>query len=95
MEFKEKKSENKKEKDVNKYELFIVENLSSKVEFLDFSTDNFYLMYKSPDEFVIIDLSNLEKINTVFVEFDIEWCSDGIKTSDKTKVYLKKFKFKL
>jgi len=67
--------------------LCTVDNLSTSIEFLDFSTDNFYLLYKdSFEEVVIIDLSNLKKINTVFVEFDIEWCSDGIKASDKAKV---------
>ena len=74
--------------DENKFKtLCTVDNLSTSIEFLDFSTDNFYLLYKdSFEEVVIIDLSNLKKINTVFVEFDIEWCSDGIKASDKAKV---------
>lgn len=74
--------------DENKYKTFCaVDNLSTSIEFLDFSTDNFYLLYKdSYDEVVIIELTNLKKINTVFVEFDIEWCSDGIKASDKAKV---------
>lgn len=62
-----------------------MENLSSNVEFLDFSTDDHYLVYKSPDEITIVDLSNLEKINTAFVEMDLEWCSDGLKASEKIK----------
>ena len=24
-------------------------------------------------------------MNTIFVEHDVEWCSDGIKVSEKTK----------
>ena len=63
-----------------------VDNLATSIEFLDFSTDNFYLLYKDHfEEVVIIDLTNLKKINTIYVEFDIEWCSDGIKVSDKIK----------
>eukprot|EP01016_Furgasonia_blochmanni_P022356 TRINITY_DN24386_c0_g1_i1.p1 TRINITY_DN24386_c0_g1~~TRINITY_DN24386_c0_g1_i1.p1 ORF type:complete len:291 (+),score=52.47 TRINITY_DN24386_c0_g1_i1:64-936(+) len=66
--------------------LCLVDNLTSSVEFLDFSTDNFYLLYKDYfAEITIIDLSTMNRINTLFVEFDIEWISDGIKISDKTK----------
>ena len=74
-----------KDKSLNNHQFFTVENLSSNVEFLDFSTDNHYLVYKSPDEITIVDLSNLEKVNTAFVEMDLEWCSDGLKASEKIK----------
>lgn len=48
--------------------------------------DNYYLMYKDNfEEVSIIDLKNLKKINTLFVEYDAKWHSDGIKISEKTK----------
>lgn len=56
------------------------------MEYLDFSTDNFYLLYKdTSDEMAIIDLALQKRINTLHVEFEVEWCSDGIKLSDKAK----------
>lgn len=37
------------------------------------------------DEIAIIDLSLQKRINTLHVEFDLEWCSDGIKLAEKAK----------
>lgn len=63
-----------------------IDNLNTSVEYLDFSTDNFYLLYKDmSDEIAIIDLSLQKRINTLHVEFDLEWCSDGIKLAEKAK----------
>ena len=51
-----------------------LENLSTSLEFIDFSTDNFYLIYKDNfEEIAIIDISNEKKVNTNYMEFDIEW----------------------
>lgn len=44
------------------------------------------MLYKDNfEEVAIIDLTNLKKTNTIFIENDVEWCSDGIKVSEKTK----------
>lgn len=43
-------------------------------------------MYKDNfEEIAVIDIPNLKKINTIFIEHDVEWQSDGIKISEKTK----------
>ena len=43
-------------------------------------------MYKDNfEEISIIDLCNRKKLNTIFIEHDIEWTSDGIKISEKVK----------
>ncbi|EGR29518.1 PH domain protein [Ichthyophthirius multifiliis] len=63
-----------------------IDNLSTSVEFVDFTIDNSYLLYKDNfEEVSIIDLTNHKKINTIYIEHDVEWCSDGIKISEKTK----------
>ena len=63
-----------------------IDNLNTSVEYLDFSTDNFFLLYKDiSDEYAIIDLSLQKRINTLSFEFDLEWCSDGIKMAEKAK----------
>lgn len=60
--------------------------MNTSVEYLDFSTDNFFLLYKDiSDEYAIIDLSLQKRINTLSFEFDLEWCSDGIKMAEKAK----------
>lgn len=62
------------------------DNLSTSLEFIDFSTDNFYLLYKDNyEEVAIIDLASLKRITEIYMEFNIEWCSDGIKVTDKAK----------
>mmetsp|Transcript_19117 Transcript_19117/g.2603 ORF Transcript_19117/g.2603 Transcript_19117/m.2603 type:complete len:128 (+) Transcript_19117:219-602(+) len=61
-----------------------VGNLPTSIEYLDFTMDNYYLIYKDNfEEVSIIDLKNLKKINTLYVEHDAKWCSDGIKVSEK------------
>lgn len=36
--------------------------------------DNYYLMYKDNfEEVSVIDLKNLKKLNTLFVEYDAKW----------------------
>ncbi len=63
-----------------------IDNLSTSVEFVDFTVDNSYLLYKDNfEEVSIIDLTNHKKINTIYIEHDVEWCSDGIKICEKTK----------
>ena len=63
-----------------------MDNLNTNVDYLDFSTDNFYLLYKDvSDEIAIIDLSIQKKINSLYVEFELEWCSDGKKLDEKAK----------
>ncbi|KAL4455920.1 hypothetical protein ABPG73_008674 [Tetrahymena malaccensis] len=66
--------------------LCTISNLASPVEYIDFTEDDNFLLYKDTlEEVSIIDLSNQKKINTIFIEHDIEWCSDGIKIGEKTK----------
>ncbi|CAD8183513.1 unnamed protein product [Paramecium pentaurelia] len=63
-----------------------IDNLNTSVEYLDFSTDNFYLFYKDvSDETALIDLDQQKRINSMHMEFDLEWCSDGIKLAEKAK----------
>jgi len=51
-----------------------VVSLVTALEFIDFSTDNFYLVYKDNfEEVVIIDISNINRVNISNMEFDIEW----------------------
>ena len=51
-----------------------VVSLATALEFIDFSTDNFYLVYKDNfEEVVIIDISNINRVNISNMEFDIEW----------------------
>lgn len=65
-----------------------ISNLASPVEYIDFTVDDNFLLYKDTlEEVSIIDLSNQKKINTIFIEHDIEWCSDGIKIGEKTNVH--------
>lgn len=63
-----------------------VPNLPTSLEFIDFSTDNFFLLYKdNTEEVAYIDVSNIQEKKFFYTEFDIEWCSKGIMVSDKTK----------
>lgn len=63
----------------------IIENISSNVEFMDFSEDDFYLMYKdNVTQKCFFDLTNQKKNDTLAIDFDMEWVSDGIKLSEKT-----------
>jgi hypothetical protein len=56
---------------------------------MDFSTDDYYLMYKDNlGQKCFLDLSNMNKNDTLAIEFDIEWVSEGIKISEKRKVFL-------
>lgn len=61
------------------------------IEYLDFTPDNMYLMYKEKDNtdpataINFIDLKNLVKINALFIEQDVEWTTDGIKVSGNSK----------
>ena len=73
------------ENEENNFKLLcLIDNLNTNVAYLDFSTDNFYLLYKDvSDEIEIIDLSLQKRINTLYLEFDFEWCSDGIKEKAK------------
>ena len=61
-----------------------IENINSSIEYMDFSTDNFLLMYKdSIGKSSFFDLSDLQnKDDQPGVEYDIEWMSDGLKTSE-------------
>jgi hypothetical protein len=62
-----------------------IENISSKIEFMDFSEDNYYLMYKdNVTQKCFYDLTNLKKNDTLAIDFDLEWVSEGIKLSEKT-----------
>lgn len=63
----------------------IIDNLSTRIDFLDFSSDNYYLIYKDNFEDVaIINLS--EKIKQAHIdEYEIEWNADGLKVAKQTK----------
>ena len=77
--------------------LFAIEELTSSINFLDFSLDNNYLLYKDNlEELTATDISSKKKINFIHSEFDVEWMSDGIQISEKTKViFLPSLKIKI
>jgi len=64
-----------------------IENLTNNIEFIDFSTDNYYMLYKDiQEEETIFNLVSFKQQNNLNkFAFDIEWCSDGIKIHKKTK----------
>lgn len=63
-----------------------IEGIFSEIEFMDFSTDNYYLMYKdSIGQKCFFDLANNKKNDTLAIDFDIEWVSEGIKISEKRR----------
>lgn len=65
-----------------------IEGIFSEIEFMDFSTDNYYLMYKdSIGQKCFFDLANNKKNDTLAIDFDIEWVSEGIKISEKEEVW--------
>jgi hypothetical protein len=54
---------------------------------MDFSIDNYYLLYKDTDESdAIWDLASDKAIDNLHDEFDIEWMSRGLKISRNTTV---------
>ena len=60
--------------------------LNSNIEFIDFSTDDCYMVYKDySGEITYVDISDKDKIqphiNPASVEFTHEWLSDGLKIS--------------
>lgn len=69
--------------------IFTIDELTANVQFLDFSLDNMFLLYKNElDEAVITDIYSKKKINSIQSRFDFEWISDGIQISERTKVFL-------
>ena len=67
-----------------------IENINSSIEYMDFSTDNFLLMYKdSIGKNSFFDLSNLQnKDDQPGVEYEVEWMSDGLKISENRYVFV-------
>lgn len=63
-----------------------ISNLSTGINFLDFSSDSFYMLYQdSFEETTIIELQTFKKIQGFALEFELEWCADGNKCLDTTK----------
>jgi hypothetical protein len=61
-------------------------SLKYEIEFLDFSTDEKYLLYKDKfEEIGMIYLVTLKRINTIFVEMKIEWQTEGLRISPKAQ----------
>lgn len=51
-----------------------IDDISASVELLDFSTDNFYLIYK--DSFLkitIVNLTEMRSINSSSINHDLQW----------------------
>lgn len=49
-------------------------NLKYQIQFMDFSRDCKYLLFKdSFQELGMVNLENFKRINTIFVEMGIEW----------------------
>lgn len=67
--------------------LFSVEIPNSRVQFMDFSKKNDYLLYlDEANEITIIDMTNQNKIKAIQINTDYNWASDGIQISEKVKV---------
>jgi hypothetical protein len=63
--------------------------INSDIEFIDFSTDDCYLVYKDfSGEITYVDISDKARIkphiNPNSVEFAHEWISNGLKISNKS-----------
>lgn len=65
----------------------VVENLSANVDFIDFSTDNEYLVFKNRDdsENFVVRLLSKERVNSSNSEFHIEWAGPGKKTLESVR----------
>jgi hypothetical protein len=65
----------------------VIESITYNIEFIDFSTDNNYMMYKDfSGEIVYVALKDgkpVKNINPASVEFTHEWQSDGLSISNK------------
>lgn len=63
-----------------------IEGIYSEIEFMDFSTDDYYLMYKDTiGQKCFFDIENNKKNDTLAIDFDVEWVSEGIKISEKRR----------
>ena len=64
-------------------------NLKYRIEYMDFSIDHKYLLFKDNfEELGMINLESFKRINTIFVEMNIEWESQGLKISPEgQKIY--------
>ncbi len=63
-----------------------IDSLTYDIEFIDFSTDNNYMVYKDfSGEIIYVALKDGKPkgINPASVEFTHEWLSDGLKISNK------------
>ena len=60
-----------------------IDNLSSSIEFIDFSTENFYLMFKDIENNIsYIKLTDMKKVDQIESSHKIEWMNEGIKFTD-------------
>ena len=62
---------------------------TDEVELLDFSSDNFYLLYKDlSGQRYCYDLSNYKKIETLGLDYntEIDWMSDGLRLCERRSV---------
>ena len=74
-------------KNHNFSKLFYVEIPNSKVQFIDFSKKNDYLLYLDEmDDITVIDMTNQNKIKAIHIDTDYEWANDGIQISEKIRV---------
>jgi hypothetical protein len=65
-----------------------ISNISSSIEFMDFSSDNVYLMYMDNiKKKCFFDLKNKVKDESenLNLKYDVEWISEGLKTSEKIR----------
>lgn len=54
--------------------LFRLNNLKHEIEYLDFSVDCKFVLFKDRhEEISMIQLEDYKRINTIFVEMNIEW----------------------
>lgn len=57
---------------------------------MDFSIDSNYLLIEDNlDEFVIIEIHSKKIVNMAQINFDIQWNGNGLKYSEKFKVFFK------
>ena len=61
----------------------IVDNLNSSIEFIDFSKENYFLLFKDMEKNIsYVDLTDFKKIDYIDENLNIEWLNHGIKNTD-------------
>ena len=67
-------------------EMHVINNISSSIEYMDFSNDSVYLMYMDNiNRMCVFDLKNQTKDENDNIGYDAEWIGEGLKISEKRR----------